>query len=62
MAPLPTHLPTMPSLSAGIVVVTLVMAGAAILASTVLLRNFFRGKPGRSPNDWANPKPDTENP
>jgi signal transduction histidine kinase len=62
MAPLPTHLPTMPSLSAGIVVVTLVMAGAAILASTVLLRNFFRGKPGRSPSDWANPEPDTENP
>jgi signal transduction histidine kinase len=52
----------MPSLSAGIVVVTLVMAGAAILASTVLLRNFFRGKPGRSPSDWANPEPDTENP
>src|SRR6202162_564844 len=62
MAPIPTHLPTMPSLGAGIVVVTLVMVGAAVLASTVLLRNFFRGKPSRSPNDWANPKPATENP
>jgi signal transduction histidine kinase len=62
MAPIPTHLPTMPSLGSGIVVVTLVIVGAAILASIVLLRNFFQGKPSRSPNDWASPKPDTENP
>ncbi|HWW51737.1 MAG TPA: ATP-binding protein, partial [Verrucomicrobiae bacterium] len=32
------------------------------LASIVLLRNFFQGKPSRSSNDWASPKPDTENP
>ena len=62
MAPIPTHLPTMPSLGSGIVVVTLVIVGAAILASIVLLRNFFQGKPSRSSNDWASPKPDTENP
>src|SRR3984893_13161077 len=61
MAPIPTNLPTMPSLGAGLAAVALVVCVAAILASIVLIRNFLRGDPSRPRDEWANPKPDTEN-
>jgi signal transduction histidine kinase len=61
MAPIPTHLPTMPSASAGFVAATLVIFVAAILASILLIRKSLGGDSARPRDDWANPKPDTEN-
>src|ERR1700730_3924391 len=61
MAPIPTHLPTMPSVSAGFVAATLVIFAEAILASILLIRKYLGGDSGRPRDDWAYPKPDTEN-
>src|SRR6202011_1285901 len=61
MAPIPTHLPTMPSVSAGFVAATLVIFAAAILASILLIRKYLGGDSARPRDDWANPNPDTEN-
>jgi PAS domain S-box-containing protein len=44
-----------------ITIATMVVLFAGLLALVILIRKFFHGEAARQTDDWASPKPDTEN-